>query len=58
MIIKKVKLSNSFDSKEIEVVISKEDINQLACNKANGMYDRGYWNYITTDNKFTLKYDN
>lgn len=44
-----VLLSNDFDRDYKEIVISKEELLQLACNKAKGMYEDGYWNYISAD---------
>ncbi len=56
MITVTVKLKNDFDSKYDEIEITKEEIFQLACNKAKGMYTEGYYYSIQADQeiKFTL----
>lgn len=44
-----VYLKNDHESKYQEVEITKEDLIQLACDKAKGMYQDGYYNTIIAD---------
>jgi hypothetical protein len=44
-----VYLKNDHESKYQDVEITEEDLIQLACNKARGMYEDGYYNTIIVD---------
>lgn len=41
-----VRLENDFDTSFQEVEITKEELYQLACNNAKGMFKEGYWHNI------------
>lgn len=55
MIKANVHLSNDFDSRHVEVTITREDLIQLACDKARGMFLEGFYTHIQCDeDAFTL----
>ena len=49
MIKVQVFLKNDYDRDYIEVEISKEELLQLACDKAKERYVEGHWHTITAD---------
>lgn len=49
-----VKLINGYDSKYEEVVITKEEILQFACNKAKGQYEMNTWDIITAEDEIVI----
>jgi hypothetical protein len=49
-----VRLSNSYDSQYDEVVITKEEILQMAANKARGNYSDGHWTHISPDEEIKI----
>ena len=50
-----VKLKNENDIKYEVITITKEELLQLACNKAKGQYVEGYYNEITTNSEIEIK---
>ncbi len=50
-----VHLSNDFDSKYDDVIITKEDILQLAANKAKGNYVDNYWNRFIPNDEIIIE---
>ena len=50
-----VYLANGHESNYEEIVITKEELMQLACNKAKGMYPENYFNVIRADGDITVK---
>lgn len=49
-----VKLSNEFDNTYDEVEITKEEILQLACDKAKEKYYNNYWNSAIADDELEI----
>jgi len=50
-----VYLRNDFDSKIDEIEITKEELLQLACNKAKERYMEGHWNGIHADDEIKIE---
>ena len=50
-----VYLRNDFDSKIDEIEITKEDLLQLACNKAKERYGNSYWIDIHADDEIKIE---
>lgn len=50
-----VYLANNFDSKYEEIEITKDELLQLACNKAKEMYQKDFWNIIRANDEITVK---
>ena len=50
-----VYLANGHESNYEEIVITKEELMQLACNKAKGMYSENHWNVIRASADVTVK---
>lgn len=46
MVTIEVKLSNDFDTKYETIELTKEELYQMACNKAKGMYMEGFYTNI------------
>lgn len=49
-----VYLKNDYDSQYKEVEITEEEIRQMACNKAKGMYFDGHWTHISSENELII----
>ena len=54
MITIQVYLKNDFDSKYTDVEITREELLQLACNKARGQFPEGYYNVITAEDEIKV----
>lgn len=50
-----VYMENDHNSKYEIIEITKEELLQLACNKAKGMYIENYWNKIKAENEIEIK---
>ena len=50
-----VYLANEHESNYEEIIITKEELMQFACNKAKGMYPDNYFDVVKTDGDITLK---
>ena len=48
-------LTNGQETNYEEIVITKEELMEFACNKAKGMYPENYFNVIRTDGDITIK---
>lgn len=50
-----VRLENDFDSRYDEIEITKEELKQMACNKAKGMYQENHWHTISADDDIEVR---
>jgi len=48
-------LKSDHNSKYEEIEITKEELLQLACNKAKEMYEEGAWHTIEADGELEIK---
>ena len=51
----KVNMANKYESREETVEISKDELLQLACNKARQRYEDSYWTIIIADHEIIIK---
>ena len=50
-----VRLENDFDSRYDEIEITKEELKQMACNKAKDMYQKNHWHTISADDDIEVR---